>query len=295
MWKAAAAAVAVVWISWGWRSFAVVVGTGAAVIVGTLVVKQEEMLYQNKAFPQYMTPDQNPRGYRSPNERGMLYEDIWLTTTSQRRVHAWHIHPTMESRPTILFFQGNAGNVGFRLDFFTVLVKRLQCHVFAVSYAGYGWSEGTPSEEALLEDALAAHQHLAAVGSPIIAFGRSLGGAVAMKLASQCHVDAIIVENTFTSIPDLASTLFPLLAPLRHVLVRLAWDTWSRLHQVTCPVLVVTGDADGIVPTEHSHRIAAALGERATLAVFPGGTHNDTWRCEGYVDRLAAFIASHVK
>ena len=110
-----------------------------------------------------------------------------------------------------VYFHGNAGNIGHRLENAKVLYKTLKCNILLVEYRGYGMSDGIPSEEGFYQDAQAAYDFVDSRedldSSKIVIFGRSLGGAVAIDLASRCdyrdRLLALVVENTFTSIPDL--------------------------------------------------------------------------------------------
>ncbi|URD82649.1 Prolyl oligopeptidase family [Musa troglodytarum] len=88
--------------------------------------------------------------------------------------------------PTILFFQENAGNIAHRLEFVRIMMQRLQCNVFMLSYRGYGESDGHPSQHGIIMDSQAALDHLTQRKdidtSRIVVFGRSLGGAVGAVL-----------------------------------------------------------------------------------------------------------------
>ena len=106
------------------------------------------------------------------------------------KLHAWFVkaNPYPKLCRTLLFFHGNAGNIGSRLPNIDILVKRLNCNVLILAYRGYGDSEGTPSEpgfkldaEATLEYALNAED---INNDRIFVFGRSIGASVAARLAS---------------------------------------------------------------------------------------------------------------
>jgi pimeloyl-ACP methyl ester carboxylesterase len=162
----------------------------------------------------------NPRGFRSPAEYGMRHEEIWLqsgTPPNSIPLHAWLVLQPGSSAsraPTVIFFHGNAGNIGYRLPNIRALVHACGCNVFIIDYRGYGCSAGEPSEVGLIDDAVAALEYLrsrsnggsvsSAVGSNMSAsasnelrgalctidasrihlFGRRLGGAVDFLLAA---------------------------------------------------------------------------------------------------------------
>ena len=143
------------------------------------------MLYHPAPDPKYKRPENMPQGYRNPRENGMDYEDVYVKTKDEVRLHAWLIKAAINPSNcrTLLFFHGNAGNIGARLPNIEILVKRMNCNVLIVDYRGYGNSEGIPSEEGLRLDGEALLEH--ALGrndidkDRIYLFGRSLGGAVA--------------------------------------------------------------------------------------------------------------------
>ena len=166
----------------------------------------------------------------NPNRLNLEYEDVWLTTSDGVRIHCWYLPLSPEHRsivgsrrdkaPTVLWLQENAGNMAYRLLFVKPLIRVLQCNVLMVMYRGYGSSEGSPNEQGLRMDAESALEYLRKRDDVdeknIAVFGRSLGGAVAIDLAArhQDKVKALVVENTFTSIPDMAVQKFPFLKPI---------------------------------------------------------------------------------
>jgi dipeptidyl aminopeptidase/acylaminoacyl peptidase len=144
------------------------------------------MLY-HPAIPdeRYRYPQNMPPGFRNPKENGMDYEDVYVKTRDGVKIHAWLVkaNPSPKLCRTLLFFHGNAGNIGSRLPNIEILVKKLNTNVLIIDYRGYGNSEGTPSEDGLRLDAEATLEW--ALNSELInndrifVFGRSLGGAVA--------------------------------------------------------------------------------------------------------------------
>lgn len=147
---------------------------------------QNRMLYipdaPNQAF---RYPENNPRTYRNPGERNMIYEDVTIQTKDQINLKGWLIkqkNPTMHE--TIIYFHENAGNIGNRLYALEVLYFELEVNILIVGYRGYGHSQGTPSEEGLELDAQAifdfAYNHKDINTDKLFVIGKSLGGAVAI-------------------------------------------------------------------------------------------------------------------
>lgn len=149
---------------------------------------------------------------------GLPYESINIRSTDGVTLHAfWIRHNGDKGRfvPTIVYFHGNAGNIGHRLQNAAGMFHTLQCNLLMVDYRGYGLSTGTPIERGLYNDARAAIDYLYTRHdldlSQIVLFGRSLGGAVAIDVASDPEyyqkLMCVVLENTFTSIPDMAVSL----------------------------------------------------------------------------------------
>ena len=126
-----------------------------------------------------------PQGFRNPGEYALKYEDVWITTRDKIKIHGWLVKTTSNSSlsRTIIFFHGNAGNIGARLPNIDLLVKRLQSNVLIIDSRGYGNSEGTPNEAGLELDAEATLEFIKERSDidqdKLYVFGRSLGGAVA--------------------------------------------------------------------------------------------------------------------
>lgn len=273
---------------------------------------QDHLLYQPKIHPQFLTPQQNPAGYRDPSESGIPFEDVYIVTPDNIRLHGWLLRPddliARRARPTLLFFHANAGNMGFRLDNLKLMYNALEVNIFILSYRGYGNSEGAPSEDGIIIDATTTWKYIThnrddIDTSRLFIFGRSLGGSVAIALASLADVRSricgMILENTFTSIGDLVDTLFPILAPLKGILLTLKWPALDRIRLVTAPILFVSGSVDEVVPPSHMNKLfqAATLSEDATMHVVPTGSHNNTWSEGGaaYIEAMKDFIDKHSK
>jgi len=273
--------------------------------VGMVYFRQEGMLY-HPAVPdeRYKDPDNMPPGYRNPKELGMSYEDCWITCKDKVKIHAWFIkaNPSPKMCRTILFFHGNAGNIGARNPNLEVLVKRLNSNVLIIDYRGYGKSEGTPSEEGLKLDADATLEYALSredINSErIYLFGRSLGGAVAVQLAMEQsnHLKGIILENTFTSIAEMVDQLMPMVAMFKKFIQRLFYPTIDRIGKVTAPILFVRGMRDEIVPADHTKKLydAAKQSPLKHLYECPDGDHNQTWK-QGGEEYISAFRSFFIK
>jgi fermentation-respiration switch protein FrsA (DUF1100 family) len=226
----------------------------------------------------------------TPANVGMDYQDVSIETTDGVTLHGWFI--AGRSSQVLLFFHGNAGNISHRLDSIRQF-QDLGLSVLIIDYRGYGQSEGRTTETGIYRDADAAWRYLiegrGIVASDIVIFGRSLGASVASRLAAQQQPLALIVESSFTSVPDIAQDLYPWL-PARW-LSRLSHATRDYVRDVRCPVLVVHSRDDEIIPFHHGEAIFASANEPRTLLAIRG-THNDAFLRDerAYIGGLRTFL-----
>jgi fermentation-respiration switch protein FrsA (DUF1100 family) len=252
------------------------------VLVATLT--QADMIYY---------PD--PVLVGTPDRIGLVYEDVTLTTGDNVRLHGWFVTTAARPRATLLFLHGNAGNISHRLASLDRFA-RLGLNVLVIDYRGYGRSEGTPDEAGTYLDAEAAWQYLTGTrglaADEIIVLGRSLGGAIATHLALTHPPAALIIEATFTSLADLGARHYPWL-PVRWLL-RYRYDTLAKIAAVRCPVLIVYGKDDTIVPEEDSLRLFIEAQDPKEHLVLPGGHENyHSDEPEQYLRGIDGFINRH--
>jgi fermentation-respiration switch protein FrsA (DUF1100 family) len=226
-----------------------------------------------------------------PATVGLPFEETTIRTQDAETLHGWWL-PADGADLSVLFLHGNAGNISHRLDSLA-LFHRLGVNVLIIDYRGYGRSSGTPSEQGVLRDAEAAWVYLTENKdiSPdrIIVFGRSLGGAAAAWLTSRVDAGGLILESTFTSVPDAAADVYWWL-PVRW-LSRLRLDTRHWLGKVHCPVLIVHSRDDEIIPFHHArHLYEAAPPDKRLFALK--GDHNSGFLLagEGYLRVLRDFL-----
>jgi fermentation-respiration switch protein FrsA (DUF1100 family) len=227
----------------------------------------------------------------TPADIGLDYQSIYFTTEDDIKLHGWFL-PAQQPRKTLLFFHGNAGNISHRLTSLAIF-NSLKLNVFIFDYRGYGRSTGKPSEQGLYRDAQAALDYLQKSRGlslkEMVFFGRSLGGAVATWLAVQHPPHALIIESSFTSIPDLAAELYPFI-PVRW-LARLRYDTQSHLKALCSPLLIIHSSNDEIVPFAHGQSLfRTAQGAKQFLEI--DGDHNSGYLTSGqkYVETLKGFL-----
>ena len=232
----------------------------------------------------------------TPAEVGLHYEDVRLDVGTGEEIHGWFVPG--DSETTLVWLHGNAGNIGGRLDNLRMLHDALGLSVLIFDYRGYGQSGGVPSEAAMYEDAEAALEFLRSDKGldpveSIVLFGRSLGGAVAVETAARHRVRGVVLESAFTSVRDMARRTHPYLpSSLVMRMIESRFDALSRIPDVGSPVLILHGDQDDLVPTDHARRLFDAAAGPKSLYLIGGASHNDTYLVGGtsYFDALRAFI-----
>lgn len=229
----------------------------------------------------------------TPAELGLTYRDIEFRSEDGVCLHGWFV-PATEARAVLLFMHGNAGNISHRLESVR-LFHELGLSVFIFDYRGYGRSEGRVSEEGTYRDARGAWRYLVAeeqvAAESIILFGRSLGGAVAIELATHVQPRAVILESTFTSAVELGARVYPWL-PVRQ-LSRIRYDSASRIREVTCPKLFIHSLGDDVVPYGLGLRLYNQA-SRPKEFLKIRGNHNDGFLTSGprYREGMESFLAS---
>jgi fermentation-respiration switch protein FrsA (DUF1100 family) len=226
----------------------------------------------------------------TPIDVGMDYQDVSLETADGISLHGWFV--VGQSARVLLFFHGNAGNISHRLESIRQF-RDLGLSVLIIDYRGYGQSGGQITEEGTYRDADAAWRYLTEdrgiAAGDILIFGRSLGASVASRLASQQPPLALLVESSFTSVPDIAQELYRWL-PARW-LSRFSHATRDYIRDVHCPVLVIHSRDDEIIPFHHGEAIFAAANEPRTFLKLRG-THNDAFLRDErvYIKGVRAFM-----
>jgi fermentation-respiration switch protein FrsA (DUF1100 family) len=228
-----------------------------------------------------------------PSQMDGPMEDLFFDSTDGIRLHGWFFTGKRKDR-TLLYLHGNAGNIGDRVEKIRFLQK-IGWNVLAFDYRGYGMSQGSPSIEGILEDGRAAVRFLTdKIGIPndqIILFGESLGGAVAVEIAAEEPVAAVILESTFTSLRELAHAVYRFLPEAATPDVYRSQDLIRRSK---APVLVIHGTEDEVVPFPMGKKLFEAAPHPKRFFSVPGAHHNDVFDIAGkdYLGEIETFLAA---
>ncbi|RSH89329.1 hypothetical protein EHS25_002441 [Saitozyma podzolica] len=310
---------------------------GLGLAAGGLWYFQRTLIY-----PAY-APSGSRQNVPKPTVVGLPYEDVTLTTPDNLRIKAYviparkHFVSTVElqqmgkeerkkrmdqeieswaeemgkedaaeyarSRPTVIIFHANAGNMGHRVPLARKFNVDNRCNVFMLSYRGYGRSEGHPSEHGLKVDVETALEYISTHpllgGTKIILYGQSLGGAVCLYAAST-HPDlvsGVIVENTFFSL----STLIPLIMPqiprfFLPILLTEHWDASKTLPLIpsSTPILMLSGKQDALVPQTQMITLRNLRGDGRCTWRELNGEHNDTCLTPEYWAEVKDWLTNEV-
>ena len=246
-------------------------------------------------------------------------ENVAVDTADGLKLHGWFLravpasprparepagNDSVPASPVVIFFPGNAGHRGYRaieLD----LISRLGADVYLFDYRGYGDNAGSPSEENFAADARAVWRTVTgtrgASPSNVVLLGESLGGGVATRLAAELCLagtppGGLILKSTFSSLVDVAAYHYWWL-PVRALMID-RFPSTERIASVTCPILVIHGTADTIVPLSSGRRLFDAAPPTSSQSVakhfseLRGADHNDILFVarDEYTKRVGAFL-----
>ena len=251
-------------------------------------------------------PSENPFGYKNPNEQNLNYKELFIKTKDNIKLYGWIIYDKYIKKRTLIYFQENAGNIGFRLPFIKYLVSKLDFNCVIVGYRGYGLSEGSPSEEGLKLDGEAVVKYVMQNNQDfmndlvdrqnVYIFGRSLGGAVAAHVAANLNfsLKGVIIENTFCSMGEMVDYFYPFIKPLKGLLLKNRWDTKSIIGKINYNMMFFISEYDEMVGTEQMKELIK-LATKAKLKesyIIKNGNHIDGYLhdIDGYTKAFKKFL-----
>ncbi|MBW4521337.1 MAG: alpha/beta hydrolase [Scytolyngbya sp. HA4215-MV1] len=208
-----------------------------------------------------------------------------LTTADKIQISAIHL-PNPQATYTVLYSHGNGSDLGDVLPTLQT-IQAIGFSVFAYEYRGYGTSQGNPSEQGTYRDIDAAYayltQHLRIPPDRILLYGWSVGGGPSVDLATRKPISGLILEGTFTS-TFVVMTRIPLFPFDR-------FNNLSKIHQVRCPILIIHGTDDRVVPFSHSQVLLKAANEPKRFLWVQGAGHHDLIQVGGnaYAQTLKDF------
>jgi len=218
----------------------------------------------------------------TPKNAGLAYEDVYFTTEDGLRLNGWLILAPGAKR-NLLYCHGNAYNISDRVGKIKSF-HELGFNVFIFDYRGYGVSEGVPTEPGVYKDAAAAFKWLSSrpdIGKlPIVIYGASLGGAVAVDLAARHDPAALVLDSTFAAAKDLAAYYYPFVPSF---LVSVDFNSLRKLKSVKAPKLFIHSRNDQMVPYSQAEKLYAAASDPKELLVVEGSHNDNFFQSEGKI------------
>jgi fermentation-respiration switch protein FrsA (DUF1100 family) len=258
-----------------WLVFGLVCYVGVTVV---LLALENRLVYRPcKAEENWFLPPFSP------------VENVKLQLADGTPIHGWWC-PQDGADGALLYCHGNAGNLSHRGQTIRKMQQLLGVSVFIFDYPGYGRSGGSPTEQGCYQAANAAYEWLQkqVPSERILIYGSSLGGGVAIDLASRRPHRALVLDKTFTSMPDVAQRLCPWL-PAR-LLMRNRFDSLTKIAKCRQPVFIGHGKADELIPFSQGERLFAAANEPKQFCPRETGGHNDPI-CGEFFASLKIFLA----
>jgi fermentation-respiration switch protein FrsA (DUF1100 family) len=250
------------------------------------------MLFENRFiyFPAKYPVGQYAQAASIPDMK-----DCWMTTEDGVKLHGWFL-PADSAVATLMLLHGNAGNISSR-NMLMVTLRKYGFNVFMFDYRGYGKSDGEPSENGIYIDGTTAFDYVAKLpqvdSQKIVLWGTSLGGAVAVDVATKRHAAGLILESTFTSAADIAAEHYSFI--VRYFL-RTKLNSVGKIAQIHTPLFVMHGSMDRTVPFRFGKELYDAAHEPKEFYEITGAGHNNTFMTGGvaYIQHVREFVLKHV-
>ncbi len=229
----------------------------------------------------------------TPQDYGLEYEDIYFKSTDNVKLNGWWI-PHNEAIATLLWFHGNAGNIGDRSHNIFLMHSKLPINIFIFDYREYGRSDGTISRQGTFMDSEGAYKYLIEIRKvpeeELILFGRSLGSALATFIASRFKCTGLILEAAFTSSTDIMK-LYGIPASFISRNANL-YKPIEWIREIKVPVLYIHGEFDYTIPSWMSRTMYENTHHPKFYYMVHGAGHNDTYIAGGdkYFARIGEFI-----
>ena len=259
----------------------------ALAIALTVYVALVAIMYATQRALMYF-PD---RIHTPPADAGFPQaKEVTLTAADGTQVLAWTV-PPQPGKPVVVYFHGNGGSLQHRVPRFRPLVSD-GTGLVALSYRGYGGSQGNPSEEGLVADGRAAYDFArkAYPDAKVVLWGESLGTGVATAVAAENDIAALVLEAPYTSTLEIAQAHYPFI-PVRW-LMKDQFRSDERIGKVKAPILILHGDRDRVIPIAYGERLYAMAPEPKQIVRFAGGDHEDLDRF-GVLQAARDFLAKH--
>lgn len=212
----------------------------------------------------------------SPVEEKIPHEEVFIETSDGEKLYGYFFPSSEKTQKTMLYLHGNGDNIGGWYPAPVGIQKHVPINALLVDYRGYGKSTGIPTVEGVIKDAFAMYEYLLWRGykaEDISVYGRSLGGAIALEIASTKKIQSVVLQSTFTSLKEIAKDLYPMFPNIfikNHFL-----NTINLIQNIKVPIFISHGSSDELIPVKHSYRLYEKANEPKKLLILNDATHND--------------------
>ena len=231
----------------------------------------------------------------TPKDYGLEYENVFFSAADRIRLHGWFVPSSNPGeKTTLLWFHGNAGNISHRLENIALLHRQLNISIFIFDYREFGLSAGHISKAGTYLDARGAWNYLVSERmvepTDILLFGRSLGTALAVDLASSEPCLGAVLEAAFTSSAEMLKRYF--FGAIPPELSQSAYDNIGKIDLIQAPLLFIHGEYDEAIPVEMAQRLYQSARGSKRFYLVSGSGHNDTYLVggPGYFQQWQEFL-----
>ena len=215
--------------------------------------------------------------------------EVFLTLSEKEQISCWFYESIQPDAPVVLYFHGNGENLG-TMNSSGIFISLQNYTYLAVDYPGYGLSTGKPSQETVIKTGLTALSWLKEKfpNSRIVIIGWSLGASAAILTASCTDIDinGLVVLSGWTSLIDVASKKA---GPLS-LFIRGHFDSLEAIKNINCPILIIHGKEDALIPYTHSEELALQAPLLYKSIIIPDIGHNDLFHWPKIWPVIAEFI-----
>ena len=202
------------------------------------------------------------------------HEEVFIDTPDGNKLHGYFLFADRKSDKVAVFLHGNDFNVSRWYLAPLAMQKEVPVNFLVFDYRGYGKSTGFPTFKGVVMDTFSAYDHLVSKGykpDNISLYGRSMGGAAAVELASRTKVRSVVLQSTLTTFPELINYHMPYLPNL---FIQDNWFNLKRLiSRVDAPVLISNGDQDDQAPVHFAHELHEVASDPKKLIILEGARH----------------------
>ncbi len=242
-------------------------------------------------FPRFRAPNI----MMTPKDLGVKYEEIFVETADAKKLCCWYVPAASPGGLTLIYNHGNAENISTAFNHAYAIARKLEANLFIYDYRGYARSEGAPSTATFYGDCDSVYAYLSSrpelKGGKFVVYGRSLGGAAAIHMASKFQCHRLITESTFVSVP-LHIWFNPVLFVF-YPFVREYLPSSEKAKAVTAPWLIIHGGRDGVISVKNAHALYALdIKAKRSIYIADEASHNNVMKLRGdeYLNKIYDFV-----